>query len=149
MGAAGYAVAAVVVGAVSLYGRAAWLRAGAFCCLLAALGAVWWASLGQPRPVLLGVPQGTVAAFELDEPRAIYVWLMVPGARAPIALALPWNEAAAAELHDAQQQAKRRGTEVRMGKPGHGGAHPHQGNEPGAGMFYPAPEPALPPKAVP
>ncbi len=147
MGAGAFAAAAVVVGAVSLFGRRPWLRASAFCCLVAALGAVWWASLGQPRPVLLGVPSGTVAAFELDEPRAIYVWLMAPGARAPIALALPWSEADAAALHDAAEQARRRRTQVRMGQPGHGGAV--GGDQRGPAMFYPAPAPALPPKQAP
>lgn len=148
MGAGAFAAAAVVVGAASLFASRSWLRAGAFCCLLVALGAVWWASLGAPRPVLLGVPSGTVAAFTLDEPHAIYVWLLAPGARAPIALALPWNEAAAAALHDAAQEAKRRGTRVKMGRPGRGGAH-GAGDAAGTAMFYPAPGPALPPKHVP
>lgn len=148
IGPGAFAVAAVVVGAASLFASRSWLRAGAFCCLVVALGAVWWASLGQPRPVLLGLPSGTVAAFTLDEPHAIYVWLIAPGARAPIALALPWNETAAAALHDAARMAKQRGTRVKMGRAGRGGAR-GAGHAAGTAMFYPAPTPAVPPKHVP
>ncbi len=156
------AVTAIVVGAVSLWGRGEWLRAGAFCCLVAALALVWWVSLGWPRPVLnanlplVGAPAGTVAAFAFDEPRAIYVWLVVPGGRVPIALRLPWQEEDAVALAQAAERAKRNGTEVRM----RGARTPRLGARPrgnssagspptGNPMFYAAPAPALPPKQVP
>ncbi|HTU55746.1 MAG TPA: hypothetical protein VMF62_17415 [Acetobacteraceae bacterium] len=159
---ASFAAVAVVVGAVSLWGQAAWLRAGAFCCLVAALAVLWWASLGWPRPILdadlplIGVPAGTVAAFVFDEPRAIYVWLVVPGGRVPIALQLPWQEDDAAALVRAAEQAKRNGTDVhlRQGRAPRTGERPRgsasAGSPPtGSPMFYAAPAPALPPKHVP
>jgi hypothetical protein len=139
-----FVTAALVVGAASLYGRTAWLRSGAYCVLVAALAALWWSSLGTPRPVLLGAPRGTVAAFSLDEPRAIYVWLLLPGAHVPIALALPWRETDAAALDRAARDARQAGTRVRMG-----GRRDRGAGAAGSPMFYPAPAAALPPKTKP
>lgn len=139
-----FAAAALVVGAVSLYGRTVWVKSGAYCVLVGALAALWWSSLGEPRPALLGAPRGTVAAFSLDEPHAIYVWLLLPGARVPIALALPWRETDAAALDRAARDARQAGTRVRMG-----GQRGGRAGTAGSPMFYPAPAPALPPKTKP
>ncbi len=147
-----FAAAALMTGAASLFAARPWLKAGAYCALVVAMGVTWWASLGRPRPILplLGIPAGTVAAFSLDEPRAIYVWLMPPGARVPVALALPWNERDAAALHRAMRASQRLGTRVKM----HGGQRPAGAS--GTPMlrrdgpvFYPAPTPPLPPKQRP
>ena len=147
MGAAIFAGAAALTGALCLFAARPWLKAGAYCALVVAMGAMWWASLGRPRPVLLGIPAGTVAAFSLDEPRAIYVWLMPPGARVPVALALPWNERDAAALHHAMRVAQHMGTRVKM--------RAYTGSRRGSGifdirpLFYPAPNPPLPAKQRP
>lgn len=148
MTAAIYAAAALLVGAASLFAASAWLRAGSYACLVAAILGVWWGSLGAPRPAMFGVPQGTVVAFSLDEPRAIYVWLQPPDARAPVAIALPWHESDAAALHRAAQQAKATHAVLKM-RGQSGGANGIPGLHAMAPMFYPAPAPALPPKQSP
>ncbi len=147
-----FAAAALMTGAASLFAARPWLKAGAYCALVIAMGAMWWASLGRPRPILplLGIPAGTIAAFSLDEPRAIYVWLMPPGARVPVALALPWNERDAAALHHAMRAAQRLGTRVKMrGRTGATRPSGIFGIRRGAPLFYPAPNPPLPAKQRP
>jgi len=154
MVAAIFAAAALVVGAASLFAAADWLKAGAYCVLVAALAAVWWLSLGQPRPVLAGlpgagIPAGTVGAFLVDEPHAIYVWLLTNDTHAPLSLALPWNERDATALHDAAQAAAKMHARLEMRgaqTAGGNGRHILGSQSP---TFYPAPNPPLPPKTRP
>lgn len=145
MSAALYGAAALLVGAASLFARREWLRAGAYCLLLVSLAGVWIASLGHPRPVELGfsAPSGTVIAFSLDEPHAIYVWLMGPGAREPIAFELPWRMQDAVALAKAADAAKQSGASLRMRGGSDRGVHEAGRTQP---MFYPAPPPPLPAK---
>lgn len=143
-----YALAALLVGAASLFAASAWLRAGSYVCLVAAMFGLWRVSLGLPRPALFGVPKGTVVAFTLDEPRAIYVWLQVQGSERPVSIQLPWHESEAAALHQAAQQAKAMGAKLKMrGQRGSGNDIPglHQLKP----MFYPASPEPLPPKVSP
>ena len=145
MSAALYGLLALMAGAASLFARREWVRAGAYCLLLVGLAGVWIASLGHPRPVGLGgnPRSGTVVAFSLDEPDAIYVWLMRPGAREPLALELPWRMRDAVALAKAAEAAKQSGAEVRMRGGSHRGGH---GTDRAQPMFYPAPPPPLPAK---
>lgn len=143
-----FAAAALLVGAASLFASAVWLRAGSYVCLVAALIGLWWVSLGAPRPAMFGVPEGTVVAYSLDEPRAIYVWLQRPGAKTPVAIALPWHEGDAAALHRAAAEAKARGAPLKVsGRRGSGNGIPAL--HPTTPMFYPAPAPPLQPKQSP
>lgn len=147
MNAAIYAAVALVVGAASLFAASAWLKAGSYVCLVVALFGLWWVSLGQPRPALFGVPKGTVVAYSLDEPRAIYVWLRPEGEPAPVGIALPWREREAVALHKAARQAKETGEPLKMrGRAGGAGIAGLRHVTP---VFYPAPAPALPPKQRP
>lgn len=145
MSAAIYGLAALLAGAASLFARRDWLRTGAYCLLLAGLAGVWIASLGHPRPVELGfgAPSGTVVAFSLDEPHAIYVWLMAPGAREPIAFELPWRMQDAVALAKAADAAKQSGASLRMRGAEHRGVREASRVQP---MFYPAPPEPLPAK---
>lgn len=149
MSAAIFAAVALVVGAASLFAQSAWVRAGTYVCLVLAMFGLWWASLGVPRPVLFGAPQGTVVAFSFDEPRAIYVWLQAPDARAPVAIALPWHERVAALLQRAEQQAKASGAALKMRGQHEGGGNGVPVRRQVAPMFYPAPAPALAAKQSP
>lgn len=140
--AAVFAVAALLLGAASLYRGGAWARALAYTALVAGLAGLWWSSLGVPRPLWMGGDVGTVVAYRLDEPRAIYVWVVPEGSSVPLALELPWGERQASELHAAAGQAARNGGVVKMGKAGAA----RDGNPRGDRMFYSRPAPALPPK---
>src|SRR5579883_1578173 len=97
-----FAVLSLAVGLVSIYARPAWLRAAAYAGLVVGILLLWYAALGQPRPQYLHIPSGTVLGYHLDEPNAIYLWLMPNGSAQPLALQLPW--------YDDVQQSPRRGT---------------------------------------
>jgi hypothetical protein len=101
--------------------------------------------LGRPKSVttewvMRVAPEATVLAHAIDERRAIYLWLRFDGRPAPRAYVLPWSLATAKQLHSAAQQAKARGTGVRMRQPF---ARNREAVEP---MFYAEPQPASPPK---
>lgn len=101
--------------------------------------------LGRPKAVgieyLRGrAEQATVVAAKLDEGRAIYVWLALEGASEPRAYVLPWDEKRAREMMKAKGEVEAKGGELRMRRPFDPDRLP---TEP---MFYPAPQPALPPK---
>lgn len=101
-----FAALALGVGLVSIYAASAWLRAGAYVGLVAGVLFLWYASLGLPRPEYFRVPSGTVLGYRLDEPNAIYLWLVPNGSAQPLALQLPWHADVASNLVDA---ARRRG----------------------------------------
>ena len=145
MTAAAFAVASLLTGAASLFAAAAWLRSAAYASLIICLLAVWLSALGHPRPLLIGVPQGTVLAYTLDEPHAIYLWLEAPGASEPIAIALPWSEQQASQLQQASQAAKQQGEPLQVGRKRASGG----GNAPGQMKFYSHEHQPLPPKVTP
>ncbi|MGH7118157.1 MAG: hypothetical protein ACREFP_04070 [Acetobacteraceae bacterium] len=144
-----FVAVALLAGATSLFAAVAWLRAGAYLCLVAALLAIWWAALGHPRPALFGVPHGTVVSYALNEPKSIDVLVKPRGSGQPVLWALPWNERDAAALQDAARRAKMAGRLLEMrGRQGGGRAgytHQHHAGP----VFYPAPAPQLPEKTTP
>lgn len=101
-----FAVLALAIGLASIYAKSAWLRAGSYAGLVAGMMLLWYFSLGQPRPQYFQIPSGTVLSYQLDEPNAIYLWLVPNGSVEPLALALPWHDDVASNLVDA---ARRRG----------------------------------------
>jgi hypothetical protein len=102
-----FAVLSLTVGLISINGRSPALRAGSYAGLVAGLLLFWYASLGLPRPEYVRVPHGTVLGYRLDEPKAIYVWLVPDGGAQPLSLQLPWRNDVAGDLVDA---ARRRGS---------------------------------------
>ena len=58
-----FAAASVVVGLVSIYGKPSAIRASAFAVLVVSTIALWYFSLGLPRPEYVHVPNGTVLSF--------------------------------------------------------------------------------------
>ncbi|MFQ5994101.1 MAG: hypothetical protein ACE5K1_03325 [Acidiferrobacterales bacterium] len=103
--------------------------------------------LSQPKPIGLEwrrieVNEATVLSSSLDEGKAIYLWLAVPGVVEPRAYALPWDRKLAQNLHRAQQDAEGNGTPVRI-------KFPFAKSEADRRMFYAVPQPKRPPKAVP
>ncbi|MGH7068176.1 MAG: hypothetical protein ACREFO_05925 [Acetobacteraceae bacterium] len=143
-----FAAAALLAGAASLFALAAWVRAGAYVALVAAMLALWWTALGHPRPALFGVPSGTVAGYALDEPRAIDVQVRPPGGGSPVTWALPWSEQAAQQLQDAAAEAKKSGRALAI-RGRRGGGRGAETKRLAGPVFYPAPAPQLPPKTTP
>jgi len=80
------------------------------------------ALLSRPKPASIEwakrkMPQATVLASYLVEGKAIYLWLKLPGAKAPRFYQFPWSRKLAQRLVRAQQAAKRRGVRVQMRRP--------------------------------
>lgn len=78
--------------------------------------------LGRPKPVTLewvhrAADDATVISTQLVEGKGIYLWLRLPDVEEPMSYALPWSEQLARQLHGAQRQAQRNGTNVKSRKP--------------------------------
>ena len=144
-----FGLLALSAGACAMSARAPWVRAGSFCLTVALAAALWQTSLGRPRPPLFDAPSGTVIGFRFDEPRAIYLWMLPPGERAPTAFALPWSEHQAAQLQEAAEQARKEGEPLQARRsdrpPGMSGLHLTAQD---SLRFYPAEHQPLPPKAT-
>ena len=138
-----FAGLSLVVGIVSIYGRSSTLRAAAYACLVAGMLLLWYSSLGIPRPQFLQVPKGTVLGYRLDEPKAIYLWLVPDGAVRPLALELPWRNDVAKNLVEAAGSRGNSGDSIRM-KNGIGGM-----GLPTKPIFYVSHAEGLPPKTPP
>ncbi len=81
-----------------------------------------------------------VAASQLRENEAIYLWLVFDNEPEPRAYKLPWNMDMARQLRDAEQRAAQRRSEVRMKTPfSRNDAKTEQ-------VFHAPPRPAPPPK---
>lgn len=109
-----FAVLSLAVGLVAIYGRSAWLRTGTYAGLMVGMGFLWFTSLGQPRPAYLHVPDGTVLSYRLDEPNAIYLWLVPEGSAQPLAFQLPWHDDVAGNLVDAARRRANNGDTLKM-----------------------------------
>jgi hypothetical protein len=78
--------------------------------------------LSRPKPVSLEwvhrhAKEATVLGARIEEGKAIYVWLQLPGEAQPRAYALPYNLETAKQLHNAQSAAKKNGSKTKMKKP--------------------------------
>lgn len=101
--------------------------------------------LGRPKPLRLaalerGAGEAVVLASSYDEGRAIFLWLVLPGAAEPRAYVLPWSQQAAEELLRAERAAEERGTQVVMRDPF------GTGDTSSEGRFEALELPPLPPK---
>ncbi len=104
--------------------------------------------LSRPKPVSLewssrDLSEATVISAHLKEGDRIFLWLQVEGVDEPRYYVLPWDEQVAKQLYGAQQEAKAKGTEVRMNRPF------AQKNLDTDMMFYALPQRAAPPKQDP
>ena len=73
--------------------------------------------LGRPKPTALewvhDFPGGaTVIGYRLQEPDAIYLWLVFPDETEPRAYALPWDLGTAEELQEVHRQASEKHQEM-------------------------------------
>ena len=104
--------------------------------------------LSRPKPVALEwlrreLPEATLLGANMQEDRAIYLWLKVPEINEPRAYTLPWNRALAEQLQRTQREAKKNRNGVRVRRPFDGTDDPRER------MLYAAPQQALPPKPAP
>jgi hypothetical protein len=102
-----FVLAGAMLGIISAFARAPWLRAATYASLVAALLLVWHFSLGLPRAEYVQVPAGTVLAYSLDEPHAIYLWILPDGSTQPLSIWLPWSSKAAGALVDVSRIERR------------------------------------------
>ena len=112
-----FAALSLAVGLASIYARSARLRSAAYAGLVVGILLLWFASLGQPRPEYFQVPSGTVLAYRLDEPHAIYLWLVPEGSVQPLALQLPWHDDVAGNLVDAASRRADAGDSLKIKSP--------------------------------
>lgn len=124
----------------------------AYAALVVAVLFGWHFSLGHARPVgWHSGYAGKVVAYRLDEPHAIYLWMVPKGQKTPLSLQLPWREKKAAQLQKAAHAARKAHQGLRMRLGGKKPAKLPQGQgrftlHHVPPTFYPAPQPGLPPK---
>lgn len=104
--------------------------------------------LSRPKPVAAEwlrreLAEATVLDAQLQEGRAIYIWLAIEGADEPRAYALPWSERLARQLHGARRNAETSGTRLKMRLPFRPSLDRRQQ------VFYATPQPPPPEKQVP
>ncbi len=78
--------------------------------------------LARPKPVATewlrgALAEATVLGSQMQEGKAIYLWLAFEGADEPRAYALPWSEKVARQLQGARRSAEASGTRVKMRMP--------------------------------
>ncbi len=104
--------------------------------------------LSRPKPVgnewiRREMAEATVLGSQMQEGRAIYVWLAMEGVDEPRAYELPWDEKVARQLHGARRNAEADGTRVKMRLPF------EQSLDRRERLFYAAPQPPAPEKQRP
>ena len=118
-----YAVLILVLGGTLLWagyrGRAG-VAAGLFCLVAVAVPVTYLDGAGLPKSASMewrSLAEAKVVAVSLDEPKAIYVWLIGDGDTRPRAYVLPWQSRTAEQAQHAMQQAQKTGRGVRMRRP--------------------------------
>jgi hypothetical protein len=138
----------MVIGALAL-SAATWRSAVAYgICLILVSGGLLYEA-GNPRPVwtvIQPIQKATLVGVVLDEPNAIYIWILQQGGATPVAYQLPWSEKTAVQLDKAQKKAAKDHTHVGVQLKGKLFG-PKMSGPKGAMMFYPAPQAPLPMKA--
>ena len=131
--------------------RRIWVKIGALATITALLPTVYLSlseMLSRPKPIEIEwanreLAEATVLGAQLDEGKAIYVWLGLEGYDEPRAYTLPWDEQLAKQLHGAERSAEQNGTRVKMRLP-----FEDSFDKRGA-RFYAAPPPPPPEKQRP
>jgi hypothetical protein len=104
--------------------------------------------LSRPKPASIewlhrNTAEATVLSASIVENKSIYLWLQLSGETEPRAYVLPYDKKLARQLHEAQKNAKRKGTKTRMKRPF---AKQRDNNK---RQFYAAPQPPRPKKSTP
>lgn len=142
-------ILATVLAAIGLAApRKFWIKVSALVTIALFLPTAYAALaelLSRPKPVRIewaerNAPHATVLGAQLQEGKAIYLWLMLEGHDEPRAYVLPWNKKMARQLHETRREARRKGSKVMMRLPF------KKPRDDGPRMFYAPPQPPLPPK---
>ena len=143
---AGFALVAVVGFAGLCRTRHYW-TAGCFAVALTVAYLTLANVMGLPKPLWLdwrywfaSPAEAEVVAHLLDEPEAIYLWLLLPDESEPRSYVMPWDTNKARQLRQAVQEGQEKGTGVRMARPFERDAQEAERR------FYAPPVEALPPK---
>ena len=143
------ALIALLASVAIRFGGPLWIRIGALVVAATFLG-LFQVSLvellGRPKPTALEwkwleSAEAVVIATQLQEGKAIYLWLGLTGLREPRSYTLPWNQDLAKRIHAAEREAESNGTSVRVRYPfSKKQDHDH------SPVFYAAAQPPRPPK---
>jgi hypothetical protein len=104
--------------------------------------------LSRPKPASIewlhrNATEATVLSARIVEGKSIYLWLQIGGEAEPRSYVLPYDKKTARQLHEAQNNAKRKGTKTRMMRPF------AKRRDATKQRFYAAPQPPRPTKATP
>ncbi len=104
--------------------------------------------LSRPKPSTIewlhrNATEATVLSARIVEGKSIYLWLQLSGETEPRAYVFPYDKKTARQLHEAQKDAKRKGTNTRMKSP----FAKRRDNT--KRQFYAAPQPPRPTKSTP
>ena len=149
---AGLASLAGILVTVALWApRRLWIKLGALGVTMVFLPAGYFGlseMLSRPKPVGLefvraDLAEATVLGSLMEEDKAIYLWLGIPGTEEPRAYVLPWDKQLARQLQGAKRESEDSGAPVRMTKPFENSMDEREK------VFYSAPPPPPPEKARP
>ena len=118
-------LAAVLVSIALWAPRRLWIKLGALGVTAVFLPAGYFGlseMLSRPKPVGLEIArqelaEATVLGARMEENKAIYLWLDIPGVQEPRAYALPWSKELARQLQGAERESEDTGGPIRMRKP--------------------------------
>ena len=122
----GFVVLATVLGLIAVWARRRlWVRVCAVVMVGGLMGLQFFALtdlLSRPKPTTLAygqkaVDEAMVLAATIDEGKAIYLWLRVPGTPEPRYYAMDWDHEDAVALQRAIREAGHHGTAVMMRSP--------------------------------
>lgn len=104
--------------------------------------------LSRPKPIKIewaneALADAAVLASQMEEGRAIYLWLGIEGIEEPRAYVMPWDEQVARQLHGSQREANQTGAQLRMRSPFESSLEDREQR------FYAAPPPPPPLKEAP
>jgi hypothetical protein len=104
--------------------------------------------LSRPKPASIewlhrNAAEATVLSSRIVENKSIYLWLQLSGEAEPRSYVLPYDKKTARQLHEAQNNAKRKGTKTRMKRPF------AKQRDQKKKQFFAAPQPPNPKKNVP
>ncbi len=128
--------------------RRIWVKLGALGVTMVFLPAGYFGlseMLSRPKPIRLelaraDLAEATVLGARMDEDKAIYLWLGIPGVEEPRAYVLPWDRQLARQLQGAERESQDKGVPVRMRKPFENSMDDREK------VFYTAPPPPPPEK---
>ena len=146
------AIAAVLANLSVWAPRKTWVRCAAVALVTLFIPAAYASLadlLSRPKPVSIewvyrNATEATVLGARIVEGKSIYLWLQLPGEAEPRAYVLPYDKETAKQLHQAQGQAKKNGTRLRMRRPFN-----KDYDDTAERQFFAPPQPRLPTKSSP